>query len=229
MPLILGLLLGFGSEGLLHASPGFPSKEPGLDATDPRVAAEKLQRRYAVVHTITARFTQIYQAPSVEHVESGRLFMKKPGLMRWEYAEPEKKLFVADARNTYLYTPEDRQVVVSRFSPRELHTTPLQFLLGQGDLLKSFTSTWENEFKPRTAGSLLLRLVPQTPQADYAFVIVECDAQTSDLRRLVIRELTGNTSEFILTDVVTNTTIDSGQFKFKIPKGIEVISVEDKD
>lgn len=155
--------------------------------------------------------------------------MKKPGLMRWEYAEPEKKLFVADGRNTYLYIPEDRQVVVSRFSPRELRSTPLQFLLGQGDLLKSFASTWEHEFKPRTVGSLLLRLVPQTPQADYAFVIVECDAQTSDLRRLVIRELTGNTSEFILTDVVTNTTLNSGQFKFKIPKGVEVINVEDKE
>ncbi len=108
-----------------------------------------LQRRYASVGSISARFTQIYRAPGIEQIESGILFMKKPGLMRWEYRDPETKLFVADGRNAYLYTPGDRQVIIRPFSANELRSTPLRFLLGQGDIEKDFKVARETEFTPR--------------------------------------------------------------------------------
>jgi outer membrane lipoprotein carrier protein len=154
--------------------------------------------------------------------------MKKPGLMRWEYSQPEVKLFVADGRSTYLYTPEDRQVLVRPFSDADLRSTPLQFLLGQGDVSKSFGASWEKEVAPRIDGTLVLRLTPRAAQPDYAFLVLELDQLTFELRRFVIRELTASTSEFILTDLATNVKLDDGQFKFKIPKGVEVVHVEDK-
>lgn len=212
---------------ILGAVPG-PAR---LDqASDQGVAAavDGLQRRYQSVRTISGKFTQIYRAPGVEQIESGILSMKKPGLMRWEYREPEVKLFVADGRSTYLYTPEDRQVLVRPLSDADLRSTPLQFLLGQGDVAKSFSASWEKEVTPRIGGTLVLRLTPQTTQPDYAFLVLELDRLTFELRRLVIRELTANTSEFILTDLATNVKLDDGQFRFKIPKGVEVVHVEDK-
>jgi outer membrane lipoprotein carrier protein len=212
---------------ILGAVPG----PPRLDqASDQGVAAAVggLQRRYQSVRTISGKFTQIYRAPGVEQIESGILSMKKPGLMRWEYREPEVKLFVADGRSTYLYTPEDRQVLVRPLSDADLRSTPLQFLLGQGDVSKSFSASWEKEVTPRIEGTLVLRLTPQTTQPDYAFLVLELDQLTFELRRLVIRELTANTSEFILTDLATNVKLEDGQFKFKIPKGVEVVHVEDK-
>ena len=39
--------------------------------------------------------------------------VKKPGLMRWIYTNPERKEFVSDGLKMYSYIPEDRQVVVS--------------------------------------------------------------------------------------------------------------------
>jgi chaperone LolA len=191
-------------------------------------AVARLQARYASVSSVTATFEQTYHGPGVEQTEAGVLFMKKPGLMRWEYREPERKLFVADGRNSYLYAPEDRQVLVSRLSADELRSTPLQFLLGRGRIMESFVASWESELKPRVEGTVLLRLAPRTPEPSYAYVVLECDESTYDLRRIVIREATGNTSEFLLTNLQTNVRIDDNKFQFRIPKGVEVIRVDEK-
>ncbi len=189
---------------------------------------EGLQERYAAVQTVSAGFRQIYRAPGIEQVESGSLVMKKPGLMRWEYRDPERKLFIADGHNTYLYTPEDRQVQVSQLSAAEIRSTPLQFLLGKGDILKSFTAAPETEFRASFENSALVRLTPRGPEPDYAFLVLECDQRTYELRRIIIRELTGNTSEFVLSNLATNVKVAGKEFEFKIPKGVEIIRLDQK-
>jgi outer membrane lipoprotein carrier protein len=190
--------------------------------------AAKIQQRYASATTVSADFRQDYRAPGVDISESGTFWMKKPGLMRWEYREPETKLFVADGRDSYLYNPQDRQVMVRRFSAAELHSTPLQFLLGRGDILTSFSVSRESESTARIQGTVLLRLVPREEDPNYSYFVLECDQNTYDLRRILIRERTGNTSEFILTNVATNVKVDSQKFVFKIPKGAEVIRLDEK-
>jgi outer membrane lipoprotein carrier protein len=191
-------------------------------------AVAGLQKRYSAVNTVTAEFRQSYRAPGVDQVESGVLWMKKPGLMRWEYRDPETKFFIADGHDTYLYMPEDRQVMVSRFSTSEMRSTPLQFLLGQGNIAASFGASLEAELKPKLQGTILLRLVPSAPELDYNYIVLELDALTYDVRRIVIREPTGSTSEFLLANLKTNVKVDDKQFRFKIPKGVEVIHLDEK-
>lgn len=195
---------------------------------DLKATIAALQQRYASVDSIRADFSQTYRAPGIDQTESGTLYMKKPGLMRWEYRYPEIKLFVADGRDTYLYTPEDRQVMVQRFTAADLHNTPLEFLLGRGDILRSFDASWEPDAGSTAAGSLLLRLVPRAEQTDYAYLVIDCDRSSYDISRIVIHERTGNTSEFVLSNVKTNVKIDSTQFQFKIPKGVEVVRLDEK-
>jgi outer membrane lipoprotein carrier protein len=201
---------------------------PGSAGDDLASALAGMQRRYAAVNTIHADFRQTYRAPGVDQIESGTMIMKKPGLMRWEYREPETKLFVADGRDTYLYTPADRQVLVQRFTLADLHSTPLRFLLGQGDIEGGFFVSWEPDLKPMAAGSLLLRLTPRAPETGYAHVTIECDARSFDVRRMVIHERSGNTSEFVFSNMQTNMKVDNRQFQFKIPKGVEVVRLDEK-
>ena len=228
MPYQRSLLLKILAASFLTAAVAFihvaaSGAQNNLSAT---VAA--LQKRYAAVNTITARFQQNYRAPGIEQSESGVFWMKKPGLMRWEYQKPELKLFVADGDETFLYVPADRQVVVRKFSISELHSTPLQFLLGQGNLLASYAASWEAESSPKIQGTLLLRLVPRSAEAEYSHLVVEVDATSFDIRRMVIHERTGNTSEFILTEVATNVKVADKQFNFKVPRGMEVVRLDEK-
>ncbi len=154
--------------------------------------------------------------------------MKKPGLMRWEYRTPETKLFIADGHDTYLYVPGDRQVMVGRYSADELHSTPLQFLLGQGNIAASYEASPETESKPALSGTVLLRLTPRSAEPEYSYIVLELDATTYDVRRIVIHERTGNTSEFVLSDLKTNVKVNDRQFRFKIPPGVEVIHIDER-
>jgi outer membrane lipoprotein carrier protein len=194
--------------------------------TDLAGAISALQRRYSAVETMRAEFQQIYRAPGVVQTESGVMYMKKPGLMRWEYQVPEVKLFVADGRYTYLYTPADRQVMIQRFTVEDLRSTPVQLLLGQGDIRRDYDVS--RETRDKGSGGIVLRLTPRAGSREYDFIILECDPATYDLRRIMIRERTGNTSEFTFRDLQTNVKVDAGKFQFKIPKGVEVVRLDEK-
>ncbi len=187
-----------------------------------------IQRRYAAVDSIRADFTQNYHAPGMDQTESGIVTMKKPGLMRWEYKTPEVKLFVADGHHTYLYTPEDRQVLVRRFTLDDLRSTPIQLVLGQGDIRRNYDVSWEPGAGAEAGGVILLRLTPRAGSAEYAHVILECEAGSYDLRRIIIRERAGNTSEFLFANLKTNVKVEPQQFQFKIPKGVEVVHLDEK-
>lgn len=196
---------------------------PGLRAADLADVVSGIQKHYASVETVKGDFRQSYLAPGIRREESGSFWLKRPGLMRWEYRVPEEQLFVADGRNAYLYVPRDRQVTIQPFGVSDLHNTPLEFLLGSGDIRKGFSASWETEFKPKEAGTHLLRLVPQRKDAGYAFLILEVDPRTFELRRIAIREPAGSTSEFHFGNVSVNEKLESRLFQFKAPKGTEEI------
>jgi outer membrane lipoprotein carrier protein len=197
-------------------------------APDLEVVVEGLQRRYASVDSLTGDFQQTYRAPGIEQVESGVFWLKKPGFMRWECRRPEEKLFVADGKESFHYVSQDRQVYVQPFSASDLYSTPLEFLLGAKNIRESFTVSWETEFKPKSGHTYLIRLTPRRPDAVYSFLVLELDQETWDIRRLLIRESGGNTSEFLFTDVATDVKIENSKFRFKPPKGVEVIRLADK-
>lgn len=195
-------------------------------AADLNSVVDGLERRYASVETAAGNFLQTYRAPGIDQEESGTFRLKKPGFMRWEYQQPEQKLFVADGRECFLYVPQDRQVTVYPLSASDLRSTPLSFLLGGGDIRKNYVASWETEFKPLFTQTIRIRLKPQKYQEEYVFLVLELDAATFDIRRVTIREHSGNTSEFLLTSVTTNIKVNAKDFQFKPPKGVEVVRLD---
>jgi outer membrane lipoprotein carrier protein len=188
-----------------------------------------LQQRYASVKTITGAFRQTYRAPGIDQVESGVFKMKRPGLMRWEYQQPEEKLFITDGHEAFLYSPMDRQVTIQPFSASDMRDTPLEFLLGGADIQKSFSVSWESDIKREAEHTVMIRLTPRKSGQGYEFVVLEIDPKAFDIRRIVIREQGGNTSEFQLTNVVLNARIREKEFRFNPPKGVEVIRLNNEE
>ena len=64
--------------------------------------AQAVDEHYNHLRSLQAEFTEIYQGSGMERVESGTLWLKKPGKMRWEYRSPEEKLFVGDTADDVL-------------------------------------------------------------------------------------------------------------------------------
>lgn len=190
---------------------------------DPASVISGFQRRYASIDSIKGTFEQTFRAPGIEQVESGEFWLKRPGLMRWAYRRPEEKLFVADGRESFLYVPEDRQVTIQPLSAADLRNTPFDFLLGRADIGKSFRLSKETDFRPAFERTALVRLTPLRPGGEYASLTLEIDSRTFELKRLVVREAGGNSSEFVFRHTSTDGQLDRKLFQFKVPKGVEII------
>lgn len=198
-----------------------------LAAQDASQTVTELQRRYASVRTLAGSFQQTYRAPGIQQVEAGVFYLQKPGLMRWQYGVPEEKLFVADGRESFLYVPQDRQVTVQALTASDLRNTPFEFLTGSGDITGSFNVGPERELRPSLEGTIMIRLIPKTSRTDYSFISLEVDRETHEIRRISIREQTGNTSEFTFTNLSYNRKLDRKLFQFSIPQGVEVVRLEE--
>src|SRR5688500_17465688 len=83
------------------ASPPSPHAEASRDLT----LVRKVQAHHQTVKDLTARFTQTYSSGLLgrEVVERGKVMVKRPDRMLWQYEEPEKKTFVSNGKTAYFY------------------------------------------------------------------------------------------------------------------------------
>src|SRR5436190_6752690 len=132
------------------------------DQTASELAAA-LQKKIDSVKDFSTDFTHAYQGGVLRKqiTERGRLIVKKPGKMRWDYTTPEPKQFVSDGVKMYSYIPQDKQVIVASVPPEDRATTPALFLAGKGSLTRDFTPSLVDAPAGMPAGTRGLRLVPK--------------------------------------------------------------------
>jgi outer membrane lipoprotein carrier protein len=217
------LVVAVATSGLsAQSSRGVQTGPGGGSRPAPDVLAKSLQQRYDGIHDFTADFSQTYRG-GVLHtrsVEQGTVSVKKPGLMRWQYLKPEKKEFVANGKKTYLYIPQDRQVIVNDADSEEGSTSSL-FLAGKGDIARDFTSSYVDS---PVAGTLALRLTPRRRQPDYEYLVVAVDPATLQIRGLVTHDAQGGDSTLTFTNLKENQGISDKVFEFRIPRGVDVVN-----
>lgn len=149
--------------------------------------------------------------------ETGKVMMKRPGLMRWEYRDPDHKIFVADGKRTFFYLEEENQLMVSTFD-LESSSSPLLFFLGRGGISSRYESSVIED-----ADGLFLRLVPINPDPEVAELIVEVNENDYLVRRIIVRDPIGQQNEYILTNLVKNVHIAEKQFEIEVPEDVEII------
>ena len=185
--------------------------------------AAALQRRYERIADFTASFTHTYEGGVLRRKpsESGTVFIKKPGKMRWEYTAPQKKLFVSDGRTIYMYFPTDKQVIKNDVPPQDQATNAVSFLMGKGDVGRDFNAKYESGGSDDT---YVLRLDPKVRQAEYDWLQVVVDRKTHQIRALTAGDGQGGRSTFAFSNFKENTGLSDKMFQFSIPRGTEVIT-----
>jgi outer membrane lipoprotein carrier protein len=188
--------------------------------------AQALQKKYDAVKGFSADFVQTYRGGVLNKQlsERGHLLIKKPGKMRWDYTDPEKKLFVSDGEKIYLYVPADRQVTITSMPPQDKATTPVLFLVGKGDLDRDFQASFTDLPAGSAPGSRALKLLPKTRQEDYDWLGVVVDPATLTLRGLSYGDPQGGTSSLAFTNLKENSGLADKEFNFRPPRGVDVIT-----
>jgi len=201
----------------LLISPSITGQNPDLDQL-----VKGLQLKYNRLSSLTADFTQIYTGRGEKsRRESGHVFLKKPGKMRWDYLEPEKKLFVSDGKTIYEYVDSEKYATKSSVRESDDFRTPFMFLLGRGNLRGEFKLIEFSQESPVKAGNKVLRMVPKRNQ-DFREIIIEIIPETLQISRFSLIEDDGDRSDFLFSNIRENVPASAGQFTFKPPTGVEV-------
>jgi outer membrane lipoprotein carrier protein len=197
-------------------------------AADARAAqlAQALQRKYASIRDFSADFVHTYVGGVLRKqiTESGRVLIKKPGKMRWEYTKPEEKLFVSDGLKMYSYLPQDKQVIVTSVPQGDEATTSMSFLTGKADLTRDFSATVVDTPPELPRGAESLKLVPTTRQRDYDWLILAVDPKSLAIVGLVTVDAQGGKSSFSFANLKENVGLADKEFAFKIPRGVDVVT-----
>jgi outer membrane lipoprotein carrier protein len=193
---------------------------PALDVHN---IAQAVDNHYNHLRTLQAEFTETYRGAGIERSESGSLWLKKPGKMRWEYRSPKEKLFLSDGKDAWFYLPGDRQVRRTSMKKLDDLRSPLAFLLGKTRLEKELDGlSAAPDVAPLTAGNTVLRGVPKGMTDRVNQVLLEI---TPDYRiaRIQFEEADESVTEYRFSDQREDAEIADQRFRFAPPPGVEIV------
>ena len=192
-------------------------------AADVKTLAAEVDGHYNHLRSLEAEFTEVYRGAGMERTETGTLWLKKPGKMRWEYRSPREKLFVSDGRDAWFYVPADRQARKTAAKKLEDVRSPLAFLLGKTKLEKELAGlSLAPDAVPIEPGNVVVRGVPQGLAERVSEIVLEV---TPDHRiaRIVIQEVDGASTEYRFSEQKEDVVIADGRFEFQPPAGTETV------
>src|SRR6202051_796669 len=161
-------------------------------AADVKTLAAAVDAHYNRLRSLQAEFTEVYRGSGMDRTESGTLWLKKPGKMRWEYRSPKEKLFVSNGKDAWFYVPDDRQARKTEAKKLEDIRSPLAFLLGKTKLEKELQGlSLAPDVTPLAAGDVVLRGVPQGLADRVSEIVLEITPD-HQIARIVIDEADGS-------------------------------------
>src|SRR5216117_4369300 len=139
-----------------------PSAGPAATLDD---GVRDLEGTYSRMIDLRAEFTQTAFNKSLNQTipATGKVYLKKGGKLRWEYAEPTPQQIVSDGKTIWIYTPTLNQVNTGP-APEALAGPAGSFLSGLGKLREDFSVRLLNPAQPKDAdGNVVLDLTPKQP------------------------------------------------------------------
>ncbi|MHB8453202.1 MAG: outer membrane lipoprotein chaperone LolA [Acidiferrobacterales bacterium] len=181
-------------------------------------AVSDLNHFFHDVHTVSAKFDQVVLDEALNPLQesSGTLWIERPGKFRWDYDLPFKQLIVGDGKKIWVYDKELQQVTV-RSMTGGLGNTPAILLAGKGSLTANFAI----RDMGRQGKLDWVQMKPKT--RDGGFDDIRIGFGDGQIRSLVLVDSFGHTTRITLTQIHENGTVDPATFRFRPPKGVDVV------
>jgi outer membrane lipoprotein carrier protein len=148
---------------------------------------------------------------------SGTFMFARPGKFIWSYEKPYEQVLQADGDKLYVYDKDLNQVTV-RTLGGALGASPAAILFGSNDLEKNFTLR-DGGVKD---GIDWLELTPKAK--DTQFQRVGIGFRNGNLEAMELHDVFGNVTLLTFSNIQKNPPLNADQFKFKVPKGADVIN-----
>jgi outer membrane lipoprotein carrier protein len=194
-----------------------------------REVVKQLQARYEKTKDLQADFTQKTIIEGFERpiTSSGKVYIKKPGRLRWNYLDPSVEDIYVNRDDIKVYVPEHKQVLVGKLTQMAASKAPLELLQGAAKLEESFDIE-PTPGKGRGVGGIrLLTLLPKSRDAEVGRslqrIVLEVFPKTYFIRTISLYEVSGNVASFEFSSLQPNMGLGDSIFDLKLPADVSVM------
>jgi outer membrane lipoprotein carrier protein len=186
---------------------------------------KELEKRYTGSQ-FSADFLQESTIKSMEITDfaAGRVYVRYPGMMRWEYEKPEPQVIITDGHKLWIYRPLDNQVMTGN--------APVFFRDGKGASFLSDIRLVRQKFTitlhpPEGEYLYELRLVPREKTLNISQIRLYVVPRAFTIARVVTLDDYGDDTRIDIVNPQFNVELDPALFKFDIPPGADVQKIDE--
>ena len=201
---------------------------PAAKPSDPMLARilQAFDQKQKETGTMVAQFTErkdlkLLAKPVVSH---GEFFYNHPNQVRWEYLEPDRKIFVITESLYVAYYPalkRAEEVPIKKFIGKRLFR-----FIGLGQSIDDLGKYYEFRLAPKSdiKDTHLLLLTPRKKRIRdrVAEMKIWVDAATFLPRQLQYLEADGDSTLLTFHDIRVNVEVVSSRFQVELPKDVIV-------
>jgi len=191
-------------------------------ADDLESIVTRLQGRYETVHELSADFTQanFSKGMGASVTTAGRVYFKKPGMMRWEYDNTDGDLLISDGTTIWLFQADLGQVIESSADVTGDGGNPAHnFLTGMGRLRDDF----DISLAGTTPKIYRLELLPKIDHPSISRITINVDKTTLLIMGTTVLDQFGNKTKVTFSGIEINSGLDPAIFTYTPPEGVIVV------
>lgn len=176
-----------------------------------------LQAKLNAIRTMNASFSQVVKAKKHEvSRSSGTMALFRPGRFRWETKNPMEQLVIADGKHLWIYDVDLEQVTVKK-QDQGVGGTAALFLSGYDDTVaRDFDVTTYKE-----GSKEYFDLHSKSNKANFQRVKLIFVGEM--LNGIELYDQLGQHTDVNLSKIKQNPKLSPTLFKFKTPKGVDVV------
>jgi outer membrane lipoprotein carrier protein len=164
------------------------------------------------------------KAMEITDFASGKVFVRYPGMMRWEYEKPDRQVIITDGLQLWIFRPADNQVMTG--------DAPAFFRDGKGASFLSDIKLIRQKFKiallPAAGDSHYeLQLQPLEKTLDVSDIRLTVAKNSFEVVRITTYTSSGDENQIELVNYQFNPQLDDALFRFNIPKGADVLQMDE--
>ena len=197
----------------------------GVQAADGEasLALEKVQAWLSGTVTLHGQFSQelVSGALGGGLEERGRFWIERPGRMRWDYLEPEKKVAIVVDDETTLYLEEEAQLFLGRLDNDGKLLPAL--LAGERSLVELFEPSLMEPDGAVEPGRRRLRLVALGGSEAFEQLVITAAGPEHAIEAAEVLDAAGNRVFYRFSGLKRNSALPDGLFRLDPPPGTDIV------
>lgn len=212
-----------------------PAATAAATAENASDVVDNVQKFYANIKQVSSAFRQTVKNSTfgTEKTSDGKVWLLKPGKMRWDYYEKKKtsvetkRSFISNGTTLYVVEHDNKQVMKKDLK-QDLLPVAVTFLYGKGDLKGEFNSAIDSSGTYGGKDDIVLKLTPKQPSAQYKNLYLVVNKTDYHVSQSVIVDSSNNVNHFRFFAPDFDAPIKDTWFEFD-PRSVPNYRVVDAD